>query len=119
MTKVLIVDDHPDIRTLLAYTLGGEYEVLQARNGVEALQVTRRENPAAILLDIMMPGKLDGMAVLTALKSSERTSRTPIAMVTARGQAEEIVRFKNCGADGYFVKPFSPQAIVSWLHQHC
>ncbi len=119
MTKVLIVDDHPDMRTLLAYTLGGEYEVLQARDGVEALQIARRENPAAILLDIMMPGKLDGMAVLTAIKTNERTSHTPVAMVTARGQASDVLRFKNCGADAYFVKPFSPQEIVTWLHQHC
>lgn len=119
MTKVLIVDDHPDMRTLLAYTLGGEYEVLQARDGVEALQIARRESPAAILLDIMMPGRLDGMAVLTAIKTNEKTSHTPVAMVTARDQASDVLRFKNCGADAYFVKPFSPQEIVSWLSQHC
>ncbi|MEK9952165.1 MAG: response regulator, partial [Curvibacter sp.] len=101
MTKVLIVDDHPDMRTLLAYTLGGEYEVLQARDGVEALQIARRESPAAILLDIMMPGKLDGMAVLTAIKTNEKTSHTPVAMVTARGQASDVLRFKNSGADAY------------------
>lgn len=118
-TRVLIVDDHPDIRTLLCATLEDDYEVLQARDGDEALEIAQREQPDAVLLDITIPGELNGFGVLKAIKTNERTRSIPVAMVTARGQQADILLCESYGADAYFCKPFSPGALLSWLHKRC
>ncbi len=117
MQKILIVEDHIDIRQLLAITLESEYEILEASDGVEALQLAKREQPFAILLDIMLPGELDGLQVLNAIKTDSQLKDIRIAMVTARGQRSDYQLGEKYGADGYFVKPFSPLQIVNWLHK--
>jgi CheY-like chemotaxis protein len=117
MKKILIVDDHEDIRRLLVLMLEQEYEVLEASNGIEALQVTQRERPFAILLDIMMPGEIDGLQVLSTIKTDPRLQKIKVAMVTARGQRSDFQLGEKYGADGYFVKPFSPLQIITWLHK--
>lgn len=117
MQKILVVDDHIDIRQLLTITLKNEYEILEAGDGVEALQIAKRERPFAILLDIMMPGELDGLQVLNAIKTDPQMNDIRIAMVTARGHSSDYQLGEKYGADGYFVKPFSPLQIVSWLHK--
>ncbi len=118
MNKVLVVDDHPDIRKLLAITLDHEYEIIEAEDGTQALQIARREKPYAVLLDIMMMGELDGLQVLRAIRSDPHLSKTLVALVSARGQQADIDLGESCGADGYFVKPFSPLKILAWLHGH-
>lgn len=118
MNKILVVDDHRDIRKLLAITLEHEYEIMEAEDGIEALKVARREKPFAVLLDIMMMGELDGLQVLSAIRSDPQINNTLVALVSARGQAADIDLGKRFGADGYFVKPFSPLQIIAWLHRH-
>lgn len=117
MQKILVVDDHPDVRHLLHLTLELDYQVLQARDAVEALQMVRREKPVAVLLDVMMPGKLDGLDVLSVLKEDPATKDTLVAMVSARGQRSDIAQAELAGADAYFVKPFSPLEISEWLNR--
>ena len=117
MTKILIVDDHSDIRRLLSITLGKAYEILEAEDGVAALQIIRRQRPKVVLLDIMMPGELDGLQVLDAIKSDPELKDTLVAMVTARGQAADYVTGQQRGADAYFTKPFSPLQVVSWVRE--
>lgn len=118
MNKILVVDDHKDIRKLLAITLDHEYEVVEAADGLEALQIAQREKPFAVLLDIMMMGELDGLQVLRAIRADPHIRNTLVALVSARGQEADIELGKRCGADGYFVKPFSPLQIIAWLHRH-
>ncbi len=118
MNKILVVDDHKDIRELLAITLDHEYEVVEAADGLKALQIARREKPFAVLLDIMMMGELDGLQVLRAIRADPHIRNTVVALVSARGQKADIELGKSCGADGYFVKPFSPLQIIAWLHRH-
>lgn len=117
MQKILVADDHIDIRHLLTITLAGEYEVIEAGDGAEALQLARKERPFAMLLDIMMPGELDGLQVLNIIKTDPQLKHILIAMVTARGQTSDYQLGAKYGADGYFVKPFSPLEIVTWLHR--
>ena len=74
--KILVVDDHPDIRRLLSITLGLDYEVFEAIDGATALQAVRAHQPQAVLLDGMMPGGLDGLAVLDAIRCDPATRRT-------------------------------------------
>jgi CheY-like chemotaxis protein len=115
ITKILIVDDHSDIRRLLSITLGNTYAVLEAEDGTSALEVIRRQRPRIVLLDIMMPGELDGLQVLDVIKSDPVLKDTLVAMVTARGQAADYEIGKQRGADAYFIKPFSPLQVVSWI----
>ncbi|MFZ4537718.1 response regulator transcription factor [Propionivibrio sp.] len=117
MTKILIVDDHSDIRRLLRITLGKSYEVLEAEDGMTALEIIRRQHPAVVLLDIMMPGEIDGLQVLDTIKNDPALKDTLVAMVTARGQSGDYEIGKKRGADAYFIKPFSPLQVVTWIRE--
>lgn len=115
MSHILIVDDHADIRRLLSITMGKEYEILEAEDGVAALDVIRRQHPKVVLLDVMMPGEMDGLQVLDAIKSDPKTRDILVAMVTARGQVADSDDARRRGADAYFIKPFSPLQVVAWV----
>ncbi len=118
MTKILIVDDHSDIRRLVSITLGKTYEILEAEDGVAALEVIRRKSPEVVLLDIMMPGELDGLAVLDIIRADPALKHTLVAMLTARGQSADYELGKQRGADAYFIKPFSPLQLVKWIREN-
>jgi DNA-binding response OmpR family regulator len=117
MTRVLLVDDHSDIRRLVRITLGKAFEVLEAEDGLSALDIARRQKPALIVLDIMMPGELDGLQVLAAIKADPALINTKIIMVTARGQAQDYDHGMKLGADAYFIKPFSPLQLVASIKE--
>jgi CheY-like chemotaxis protein len=118
MKKVLIVDDHTDIRRLLSITLGKDYEIIEAEDGVAALESIRRHHPQIVLLDVMMPGEMDGLQVLDAIKADPHLRDTLVAMVTARGQVADGDDARKRGADAYFIKPFSPLQVVAWVREH-
>jgi|GEM_PF-1330766 len=111
-TKILIVDDNPDIRHLLRLTFSDEkYQLFEAINGNECLAIASRQKPDVILLDIMMPGHLDGLSVCDYLKSSE-LKNISIIMLTAKNQNKDVLEGFDVGADAYFSKPFSPSALI-------
>ncbi|MEY2689027.1 MAG: hypothetical protein RL375_3225 [Pseudomonadota bacterium] len=114
---VLIVDDQPEIRRLLSISLGKEYRVLEAVDGVSAIEQIRRHRPKAVFLDVMMPGGLDGLQVLDEIKRSPETRSTIVAMLTARGQVTDFEEARRRGADAYFTKPFSPLKVISWIRE--
>ena len=118
MKKVLIVDDHTDIRRLLSITLGKDYEIMEAVDGATALESIRRHRPQIVLLDVMMPGEMDGLQVLDAIKADPQLHDTLVAMVTARGQVADGDDARKRGADAYFIKPFSPLQVVAWVREH-
>jgi CheY-like chemotaxis protein len=118
MHTILIVDDHSDIRRLLSITLGKEFQILEAEDGTSALESIRHHHPRAVLLDVMMPGELDGLQVLDAIKADPATRDTLVAMITARGQSADHDEARRRGADAYFIKPFSPLQVVSWMRSH-
>ncbi len=115
MARILIVDDHPVIRRLLTVTLEPDYEVVEAQDGVRALDAIRRHQPQLVLLDVMMPGDMDGLQVLDAIKANPLTQDTLVAMVSARGQDADRDTARQRGADAYFVKPFSPLQVLAWV----
>jgi CheY-like chemotaxis protein len=117
MTKILVVDDHADIRRLLRITLGKDFTVLEADNGAQALEVVREQLPQFVLLDVMMPGDMDGLQALTAIKADPAMSNTLVAIVSARGQEADSAKARQLGADAYFVKPFSPLEVVQWVRR--
>jgi CheY-like chemotaxis protein len=107
--KALIVDDQPDIRKLIMLTMESEdFELHEADNGVDALHMARNLRPAVMLLDVMMPGGLDGYQVCEEIKMDPDLRNTMVILLTARGQRTDIERGQAVGCDAYLVKPFSP-----------
>lgn len=110
MTKVLVVDDDANIVKLIKlYLEKGGYSVCTAYNGVEALEVWKKENPSIVILDIMMP-ELDGNGVCREIR---KTSDIPIIMLTAKGETFDKVLSLELGADDYLVKPFEPKELIA------
>ena len=108
--RILVVDDEPPIVDVLVYNLQrASYEVLVARDGREALDKARREQPDLIILDLMLP-YLDGLEVCRALR---RERDVPIIMLTARDSEVDRVVGLELGADDYVVKPFSVRELVA------
>jgi DNA-binding response OmpR family regulator len=117
MTTILLVDDHSDIRRLIRITLGKGFDVLEAEDGKAGLEIARRQKPDHVVLDVMMPGELDGLKVLDAIKRDPALLNTRVIMVTARGQARDYEDGMQRGADAYFIKPFSPLQLVAAIRQ--
>ncbi len=115
MKKILIVDDQREIRELVAATLRiGPYQIFQAANGPEALDVVQRERPDLILLDVMMQaGGMDGFEACRRIKTDLETSNSFIMMLTARGQKSDLEQGYAAGANDYFTKPFSPLELMA------
>jgi len=106
--KILIVEDEPEIMELIELTLSSdEYELVQAIDGEQGLELGTTANPDLILLDIMLP-KLDGYEICRRLKGNKKTSNIPVVMLTAFGQKREIEEGYKVKADDYIVKPFEP-----------
>ena len=110
--RVLVVDDEPDIVALVAYHLAkAGYRVSTAATGTEAVEVARRDQPALLVLDLMLPG-VSGYDVLQQLRADERTRNVGVLLLTARREEPDRIRGLSLGADDYLTKPFSPQELV-------
>lgn len=111
--KILIVDDQPEIRNLLALTLDAEnYEIHHANNWVTALAMTHAIKPDLVLLDVMMPGEFDGLEVCKRIKHDDKLSSTIILIISARAQVADRYKALEAGADDYLTKPFSPLVLI-------
>lgn len=108
--NALIVDDQSDIRKLILMTMESEeFELHEADNGVDALRIAQNLRPSVILLDVMMPGGLDGYQVCEKIKTdAQLKATTKVILLTARGQRTDIERGQAVGCDAYLIKPFSP-----------
>jgi DNA-binding response OmpR family regulator len=108
--RILVVDDEPDIRFLLAELLRrAGYDVVQAENGRAGLRAVHESRPDLVLLDVSMP-ELDGWQTLERIRD---LSDVPVMMLTARGEELERVRGLKAGADDYVTKPFGRQELVA------
>jgi DNA-binding response OmpR family regulator len=113
MRKVLIVDDDPFIRKLIATTLEdvAGFELLQASDGAEAVDIAAREQPEIVFLDVDMP-RLDGIEACTQLRAQEATAGATIVMLTAMSDGPHRDRAVDAGADLFLTKPFSPLRLL-------
>src|SRR4249920_2077976 len=107
--KVLVVEDEKDIRDLIRYNLEQDgFAVLDTEEGELALALVKRERPALVILDIMLPG-MSGLEICRAIRHDEETADVPILMLTARAAEVDKVVGLEMGADDYVTKPFSPR----------
>ncbi|MBM3899463.1 MAG: response regulator [Gemmatimonadetes bacterium] len=110
--RILVVDDEPDIVALVVYHLAkAKYKVSSATSGSDALALAKRERPALIVLDLMLPG-MSGFDVLEQLRADPDTASIAVLMLTARKDEPDRIRGLELGADDYLTKPFSPQELV-------
>lgn len=107
---LLIVDDEKQNRLLLTELFGTTYKIIQAKNGVQALEKARQHRPDLILLDVLMP-EMDGMGVLRELKRDDATRLIPVIFITALDSATDEANGLNLGAVDYISKPFHPPTV--------
>jgi len=111
--NILVVEDDLDIRELISFNLQNEgHQVFEAKDGEAGIDKAREKLPDLILLDLMLPG-IQGLDVCRIIKSDQETKETPIIMVTALGQEEDIVKGLETGADDYITKPFSIKVLIA------
>jgi DNA-binding response OmpR family regulator len=114
---VLVVDDDPDIRAMLGFTLATEFNVRFATGGAEAIEQLATRPPAAMILDVMMPD-VDGYDVLEARRDRGLAPDTHIVMLTCRTDERDLVRSWTLGAAAHLSKPTDPELIVAELRFH-
>jgi len=117
MYRILIVDDHPELRKLVALTLGPGYAIREARDGIEALERCRDFLPDLVLLDVAMPGAVDGFTVCREIRADPEIAGTSIVMLSAHARERDFTHGRACGADDYLVKPFSPLALLELVQR--
>tara|TARA_B000000475_G_C15951495_1_gene428975 strand:+ start:244 stop:924 length:681 start_codon:yes stop_codon:yes gene_type:complete len=112
-TKILLVDDEPDIVEIIRFNLEQKgYQISTASDGLEAIKVAEKEIPHLIIMDVMMPN-LDGIEACERLRQDDRFSDTIIMFLTARGEDYSYVAAFDAGADDYVTKPIKPKVLVS------
>ncbi|HJV03760.1 MAG TPA: response regulator [Actinomycetota bacterium] len=113
--KVLLVEDDESVRQLVRVTLQmNEYEVIEAKDGLEGLLFLDMHKPDAVVLDLMMPD-VGGERMLAQLRQTEETRRTPVVIITGKPEvAPEVVGL--VGQENFFPKPFDPDAVIDRLN---
>jgi two-component system response regulator VicR len=114
--KILVVDDEPNVRRLLRAVLRKKFTVVEAEDGVQAVEIAIIEKPDLILMDIMMP-KMDGYTSCYVLKKKPATSSIPVIMLTALDLKLNRQLSKEIGARGYITKPFNSKDLLSNIAQ--
>ena len=112
MAKILIAEDEPDIRELVAFIMRfAGHEVVAGANGEEAVQLASQEMPDLILMDVRMP-RMTGYDACRALKASPHLKDIPVVFLSAKGQDSEIQTGLEAGAEEYLLKPFAPDQLT-------
>jgi two-component system alkaline phosphatase synthesis response regulator PhoP len=114
--KALIVDDEPNVRRLLHTILSKTFEVFEAEDGRQAIEMTNTQKPDVVLMDMMMP-KMDGLTACHMIKNDPATKSIPVIMVTAIGFELNIKLSQQMGASGYITKPFSSEELLDKIAQ--
>ncbi len=114
--KILIVDDQSDLRKLLRMTLALiDCDLHEADSGLGAMTMMRTLKPDVVILDVMLPGGIDGYQVCQAIKTDPVMKKAFVLLLSARGQKSDMEEGRRVGADGYMVKPFSPLELIETI----
>jgi len=114
MATILYAEDERDIRELISFNLRflGKYKVIEAANGVEAIERAVAEHPDLIILDVRMP-RMTGYEACKKLKGNDKTKNIPVIFLSAKGQDKEIQQGMNAGAVDYILKPCESEDVLS------
>jgi len=113
MAKIVIAEDEPDIRELIAFTLRfAGHEVIPGANGEEGYQLVKREHPDLAMFDVRMP-KMTGYEACEKIKADPEIASTPVVFLSAKGQESEIQQGLSVGAEEYLLKPFAPDQLAA------
>ncbi|HUI90648.1 MAG TPA: response regulator [Chitinivibrionales bacterium] len=116
MKKILIVDDSKDIRELVIATLDtAEYKVFEAADAMRAIAVATVEKPDFIIMDVMLPGKVNGIEATKAIKANPLTKECTVIILTGTSEKWAQKEATKAGAACYFIKPFSPLDLLQWV----
>lgn len=111
--RIAVVEDQPEIRQLIRMTLElGDFELVEAENADIGWAQMQQQKPDLVLLDVMMPGSMDGLELCRRLRAWPETAGVPVILLTARGQQRDIEAGREAGADTYLTKPFSPMELL-------
>ena len=113
--KLLVIDDSDQIRWFLKHVFNKEYQILEARNGQDGINVALKEEPDLILCDVMMPVK-DGYETCREIKNDPKMAQTPVVMLTAKVESEDVITGIEAGADNYITKPFDVEILRSKIN---
>ncbi|HUX47679.1 MAG TPA: response regulator [Dehalococcoidia bacterium] len=114
--KILIADDEPGVRLLVNRLLEEEYIVLEAADGEEAIDIAKGQQPALVLMDLMMP-KMDGYAACSRIKSDQGTKGIKVVILTGVGHELNKKYAREMGADGYITKPFTRESLLEEMRR--
>ncbi|MBD3315823.1 MAG: response regulator [Chitinivibrionales bacterium] len=118
MKKILIADDAAEIRRLLSATLDpDEYRVIEAHDGLEAVRQCGRHKPDAVIMDIRMPGRLNGIEATRMIKESVETCNCRIVVLSGLGNEQYVAEALAAGASAYLTKPFSPLELLCKIEE--
>ena len=115
--KILVVDDTPANLMMLANALDKEFSFQLVTSGQAALDMAAKAAPELILLDVMMPGELDGLQVCARVRALPALKDTRVVLLTARGQTQDRDAGQQAGADEYLIKPFSPLQLIETIER--
>ena len=119
MTKVLYVEDHEAQRDIMGRMLGlYGYEVDMASNGEEGVEKAQESHPDVVLMDIRMPGRIDGLVAIRQLRGGPDTADIPIIVISAWGSAKHKERAMKAGADAHFTKPVTMDELIAAINRH-
>jgi two-component system alkaline phosphatase synthesis response regulator PhoP len=117
MKKILLVDDEPNIIMSLEYTFKkNNFQVFIARDGQEALEILKTEQPDLIILDIMMPN-VDGYATIEAVRKDKKLSNCKVIFLSAKNKESDIEKGMRLGANAYMTKPFSIKKLIEQVNE--
>lgn len=117
MATILTVDDSASMRQMVAFTLkGAGFDVIEAVDGVDALNKAKGSNPDVVLTDVNMPN-MDGIALITELRKLPNYKFTPMLMLTTESSADKKSAGKTAGATGWLVKPFNPDQLLATINK--
>jgi CheY-like chemotaxis protein len=112
MAKIVIAEDEPDIRELIAFTLRfAGHEVITGANGQEGYELTKQHKPDLVMLDVRMP-KMTGYEACQNIKAEPEIAHIPVIFLSAKGQESEIEQGLAVGAEQYLLKPFAPDQLT-------
>lgn len=117
--KILIAEDSQTMRSLIVSTISmmGDYELIEAANGFEALRILPREKVDLVITDINMPD-INGLELISFIKNNPSYKETPLFIISTEGSEKDREKGLSLGADAYLVKPFNPEELQALIRQY-